>query len=184
MTSVFSWQNCQPLPCFILYSKAKLACYSRYLLTSVCCIPIPYDKKDIFFWCQFQNYLIELNVFSDHKLYTPDSNQQSRSQNSICVELPRWESALRHRRCHQPSSPACRHWLAEEGAASAFHASQRFPMQQPVILASKWARRRPGSVVLPFAALLHFLCRERAREAIRFPLSPQHLTSELAEATA
>ena len=30
MTSVFSWQNCYPLPCFILYSKAKLACYSRY----------------------------------------------------------------------------------------------------------------------------------------------------------
>ena len=25
---------CQTLPCFILYSKAKLACYSRYLLTS------------------------------------------------------------------------------------------------------------------------------------------------------
>ena len=33
MTSVFSWQNCFPLPCFILHSKAKLACNSRYLLT-------------------------------------------------------------------------------------------------------------------------------------------------------
>ena len=37
------------LPCFILYSKAKLACYSRYLLTSYICIPVPYDEKDIFF---------------------------------------------------------------------------------------------------------------------------------------
>ena len=32
--------------CFILYSKAKLACYSRYLLTSYFCIPVPYDEKD------------------------------------------------------------------------------------------------------------------------------------------
>ena len=38
-----------PLPCFILYSKAKLACYSRYLLTSYFCIPVPYEEKDIFF---------------------------------------------------------------------------------------------------------------------------------------
>ena len=35
--------------CFILYSKAKLACCSRYLLTSYFCIPIPYDENDIFF---------------------------------------------------------------------------------------------------------------------------------------
>ena len=35
MTSAFSWQNfCQPLPCFILYCKAKFACYSRCFLTS------------------------------------------------------------------------------------------------------------------------------------------------------
>ena len=39
----------QPLPCFILYSKAKFACYSRYFLTSCFCIPIPYNEKDIFF---------------------------------------------------------------------------------------------------------------------------------------
>ena len=57
MTNAFSWQNtfcCQPLPCFILYSKAKLACYSRYVLTSYFCIPVPYNEKDIFFGCQFQ----------------------------------------------------------------------------------------------------------------------------------
>ena len=34
----------------ILYSKTKLVCYSRYLLTSCFCIPIPYHEKDIFFW--------------------------------------------------------------------------------------------------------------------------------------
>ena len=44
---LFSWQNCYPR--FILYSKAKLACYSRYVLTSYFCIPVPYDEKDIFF---------------------------------------------------------------------------------------------------------------------------------------
>ena len=32
------------------YSKAKLVCYSRYLLTSYFCIPVPYNEKDIFFW--------------------------------------------------------------------------------------------------------------------------------------
>ena len=31
------------------YSKAKLACYFRYLLTFYFCIPITYDEKDIFF---------------------------------------------------------------------------------------------------------------------------------------
>ena len=40
-----------PLPCFILHFKAKLACYSRYLLTSYFCIPVPYNEKDIFFGC-------------------------------------------------------------------------------------------------------------------------------------
>ena len=51
MTNAFSWQNYQPLPCFILYSKAKFACYSRCFLTSYFCIPVPYNEKDIFFGC-------------------------------------------------------------------------------------------------------------------------------------
>ena len=38
MTSAFSWQLYQPLPCFILYSKAKSACQSRCFLTSYFCI--------------------------------------------------------------------------------------------------------------------------------------------------
>ena len=41
---------CYPLPCFILYFKAELACYSRYHLTLYFCIPVPYDEKDIFLW--------------------------------------------------------------------------------------------------------------------------------------
>ena len=36
------------MPCLILYSKAKFACYSRYLLTSYFCIPVLYNGKDIF----------------------------------------------------------------------------------------------------------------------------------------
>ena len=36
MTSSFPKQKlCQPLPCFVLYSKAKFTCYSGYLLTSL-----------------------------------------------------------------------------------------------------------------------------------------------------
>ena len=41
---------CLPLPCFILYSKAKFAHYSRYFVTSYFCIPVPYNEKDIFFF--------------------------------------------------------------------------------------------------------------------------------------
>ena len=49
MTSALSWQNSVGL-CFLLYSKAKFTCYSRYLFTSHFCILVPYSKKDIFFW--------------------------------------------------------------------------------------------------------------------------------------
>ena len=38
-----------PVPYFILYSKAKLACYTRYLLISYFCVSILYDEKDFFF---------------------------------------------------------------------------------------------------------------------------------------
>ena len=39
-----------PLPCFILYSKAKYTCCYRYFFTSYFCISVPYNEKDIFFW--------------------------------------------------------------------------------------------------------------------------------------
>ena len=61
MTSAFSQQNCQPLPCFILYSKAKFACYSRYILTSYFCILISYDEKNIFFWVSVLEDLVSLH---------------------------------------------------------------------------------------------------------------------------
>ena len=35
---------------FNLYSKAKVACYSRYLLTFYFCVLVPYNEKDTFFW--------------------------------------------------------------------------------------------------------------------------------------
>ena len=38
-----------PFPCFIMYSKANFACYSRCFLSSYFCIPVPYNEKDIFF---------------------------------------------------------------------------------------------------------------------------------------
>ena len=39
---------CWPLAYFILYSKAKFTCYSRYLFVLYFCIPEPYDEKDFF----------------------------------------------------------------------------------------------------------------------------------------
>ena len=47
--SVLLTKFCSPLPCFILYSKAKLACYSRYLLASYFCILSPMMKRTFFF---------------------------------------------------------------------------------------------------------------------------------------
>ena len=46
MTSAFSWQNSyQSLPCFIPYSKAKFACYSRCFLTSTFAFQSPIMKR-------------------------------------------------------------------------------------------------------------------------------------------
>ena len=42
---------------FILYSMVKLACYSRYLLTSQFCISVPMMKRISFLGCQFQKVL-------------------------------------------------------------------------------------------------------------------------------
>ena len=39
------------LPCFILYSRVKFACYSRHLFTFYFCLPVPRNEKDIFFGC-------------------------------------------------------------------------------------------------------------------------------------
>ena len=39
----------EPLPCLILYSKTKFACYSRYFLTPYFCTPDFYKEKDVFF---------------------------------------------------------------------------------------------------------------------------------------
>ena len=49
VTSAFSWQNSVGL-CFLLYSKVRFTCYSRYLFTSHFYILVPYSEKDIFFW--------------------------------------------------------------------------------------------------------------------------------------
>ena len=48
------------LPCFILYSKAKFPCYSRYLFPSYFCIPVPYNEKGIFFGVLILKYLVGL----------------------------------------------------------------------------------------------------------------------------
>ena len=50
------------LPCFILYSKAKLACYPRCFLTSYFCIPVPYNEKGIFFGVLVLEDLIDVFI--------------------------------------------------------------------------------------------------------------------------
>ena len=62
MTSVFFWQNSSFCLAFIFISKAKLTCYSRYLLTSYFCISVPYDEKDIFFEVLVLEDLVGLRI--------------------------------------------------------------------------------------------------------------------------
>ena len=49
------------LTCFVLYSQAKFACYSRYLLTSYFYIPVPYNEKGIFWGVLFLEGLVSLH---------------------------------------------------------------------------------------------------------------------------
>ena len=67
MTSEFSWQNSVSL-CFSLYSKAKFACYFRYVLTSYFCIPVSSDEKDIFFWVLVLEGLVGHHRTVQHQL--------------------------------------------------------------------------------------------------------------------
>ena len=54
---VLLWQVCslgKTLLAFALLHFAlqgQTCCYSRYILTSYFCIPVPYDEKNIWFWC-------------------------------------------------------------------------------------------------------------------------------------
>ena len=50
-----------PLPRFILNSKAKFTCYSRYFLTSYFWIPVFYNEKDIFWGVLFLEGLMGLH---------------------------------------------------------------------------------------------------------------------------
>ena len=36
---------------WIVIAFSEFSHYSRYFLTSYFCIPVPYNEKDIFFWC-------------------------------------------------------------------------------------------------------------------------------------
>ena len=58
---VFTMTNVLSLPCFILYSKVKLACYSRCLFTSYFCIPVPYNEKDIFWEALFLEVFVNIH---------------------------------------------------------------------------------------------------------------------------
>ena len=71
MTSAFSWQNCQSLPCFILHSKAKFACYSRCFLTSYFWIPVPYMKRKSFLGVSSKRSCrsSQNHSISDHELF-------------------------------------------------------------------------------------------------------------------
>ena len=90
---------------FILYSKAKLACYSRDVLTSYFYIPVPYDEKDTFFCWKFRrSFRLPLNCSASLALvfgaWKVKASQLSSVQFS-CSVCP----TLRPRECSTPGLP-------------------------------------------------------------------------------
>ena len=83
MTSVFCYQYSQPLPCFIVYSKAKFACYSRYFLTSYFYIPVPYNEKDIF-----------LGGVSCRRSYRSSQNCSTLASSALLVGAQTWITVI------------------------------------------------------------------------------------------
>ena len=86
MTSVFSWQNSASLfPFFILYSKAKLACYSRYLLTYYFCIPVPCDEKDICWGVSLEDLVgLHRTILRNH---TDDGSKVQCYKEQYCIGI-------------------------------------------------------------------------------------------------
>ena len=86
MTNVFSWQNSLALPCFILYSKIRLACYFTNLLTSYFLIPIPYNENDIFFLVG-GGWLVLEGLICPHKT----GQLQLLHHHGWCIHLDYWD---------------------------------------------------------------------------------------------
>ena len=78
MTSVFSW----PLPCFILYVKAKFACYSRCFLTSYFYIQVPYNEKDIFWGV------------NSRRSCRSSKNHSTSASSALLVEVQTWITVI------------------------------------------------------------------------------------------
>ena len=96
------------LALFILYSKAKLACYSRDVLTSYFYIPVPYDEKDTFFCSKFRrSFRLPLNCSASLALVFGARKVKATQLSSVaqCVRLfvTSW---MRHARppCPSPTS--------------------------------------------------------------------------------
>ena len=64
---------CYNLPCFILYSKAKYACYSRYFLTFYFCILVTRTYCIKFQHYFFLDYSLWLYLFKSPFFYSHDS---------------------------------------------------------------------------------------------------------------
>ena len=66
MTSVFSWKNSVSLcPASFCTPRPNLSwSYSRYLLTSYFCFPVPYNEENISFGCQFQILQVFIELFN------------------------------------------------------------------------------------------------------------------------
>ena len=102
---------CQSLPCFILYSKAKLACYSRYLLTSYFRIPGLLMKRTFvfFFW------------FSSRRSFRPSQNCSISAFSAVVIGA--FSSVQSLSRVQLVATP----WIAPHQASLSIASSQSLP---------------------------------------------------------
>ena len=86
---------CSPLPCFILYSKAKVACYSRCFLTSYFCIShvCGPPKSDGSWWRGLTECGPLENGMAKHLQYSflenPINSMKKQKDRTLKDELPR-----------------------------------------------------------------------------------------------
>ena len=84
---------CKPLPCFILHFKAKLSCYSRYLLTSYICISIPMVKKTSFSVVSSRR---SCRLSKNQKVFPSDQHKEIDKNNRIGKTRDRFKKIKRY----------------------------------------------------------------------------------------
>ena len=134
MTSVFFLAKLLAFVLLHWVHHGKIACYSRYLLTSYLCIPFPYYEKDIFWGCQFYK-VSGLHHFSSvqfsHSVVSdslqPHELQHARPPCPSPNPRVHSDSCPSSQCCHPAISPSV---VPFSSCLQSLPASESFPMSQ------------------------------------------------------